>query len=83
MKRLIFILIVFIFFCLFCFSNKTKEKVPTSNTLTKSTVEQENTEYTLSNPELTITTEMYTADGMNVVQVKTCKCQGCHWKCSE
>jgi len=82
MKRLIFILILFVFFVTFLFFKQNK-KVPPLNTLAKTTAEQESTKYTLSNPELTITTEMYTADGINVVQVKTCKCQGCHWKCSE
>lgn len=82
MKRLIFILILFVFFGTFLFFKQNK-KVPPLNTLEKSTAEHESTKYTLSNQELTITTELYTADGVNVVQVKTCKCQGCHWKCSE
>jgi hypothetical protein len=52
--------------------------------------EQEKTEefkvenpYTYNNPELTIETTQYVSENGNVSNVKTAKCQGCHWKCCE
>ncbi len=37
--------------------------------------------YTYNNPELSVETNQYVSDDGEVVQIKTAKCQGCHWKC--
>lgn len=86
MKRLIFtffVMVVFIFFFTFLFFTPKKTNTPPLNTLAKNSLDQTDIKYTMRDPELTITTESYTVEGENTIQVKTCKCHGCHWRCSE